>query len=126
MVRLGQTFASFSREMRIRRGRAQPQGLDGTADGEVIKTLPVVPRQTKRAMQHIIEIITNASAAHTGGLGGQIKRLADYSRFPEQLAPGRRAAFSQDWFEPRKHAKAERAVGGNVLLAGHGPREIAQ
>ena len=43
--------------MRVRRCCAQPQVLDGSTDGEVIKTLPIVPRQTERAMQHIIEVM---------------------------------------------------------------------
>jgi len=41
----------------------------------MIKTLPVVPRQTEHAMQHIVEVTTNARAAHSGGLGGQVQRL---------------------------------------------------
>ena len=90
------------------------------------KTLPIVPRQTQRAMQHIVEVTTNARAAHPGGLGGQVQRLANHSRLPEQLAPGCRAAFPQDRFESRQHAEAEHAVGGDVLLAGQRPRKIAQ
>ena len=38
----------------------------------------------------------------------------------------RRAALSQDWFRSGQHAKAERAVGGDVLLARRGSGEIAQ
>src|ERR1035441_6289430 len=68
--------------MRVRRCGAQPQVLDRSADGEVIKTLPIVPRQTERAMQHIVEVTTNARAAHSGGLGGQVQRLTDHSGLP--------------------------------------------
>ena len=58
--------------MPVRWCSAQPQILDGIADGEMIKTLPIVPCQTECAMQHIIKVATNARAAHPGGLGGQV------------------------------------------------------
>ena len=112
--------------MRVRRCSAQPQILDGSADGEVIEALPIVPGQTERAVQHIIEVATNARAANPGSLGSQIQGLADHSGFPEQFALSRRAAFPQDRLEPRQHSEAERAIGGNVLMAGERPREITQ
>ena len=112
--------------MRIGWNGAQPQVLNWTANGEVIKALPIVTSQTERTVQHIIEVATNAGAANTGSLGSQIQGLADHSRFPEQFAISCRAAIPQDWLEPRQHPKAERTISGNVLVAGKRPREITQ
>lgn len=56
-------------EMRVGRRGAQPQVLDRTADGEVVETLPIVPGQTERAVQHIIEVAANARAANTRSFG---------------------------------------------------------
>jgi hypothetical protein len=53
-------------QMRVRRCRAQPQILNGSADGEVIKTPPIVPCQTERKMQHIIEVTTNVESRDFG------------------------------------------------------------
>jgi hypothetical protein len=58
--------------MRIRRNGTQTLILDRTTDGEMIEALPIVAGQTERAVQHIIEITTNAGAANTGSLGSQI------------------------------------------------------
>lgn len=44
-VGLGFLSSASHLQMRIRRFSAQPQILDGIADCEVIKTLPIVPRQ---------------------------------------------------------------------------------
>ena len=112
--------------MRIGWNGAQPQVLNWTANGEVIKALPIVTSQTERTVQHIIEVATNAGAANTGSLGSQIQGLADHSGFPEQFAISCRAAIPQDWLEPRQHPKAERTISGNVLVAGKRPREITQ
>ena len=73
-------------EVYIWRRGAQPQVLNGTADGEVIKALPIVARQTERVVQHIIQVASNARAAHTGCFGGQIQGLANYPSLPEQFA----------------------------------------
>src|ERR1039458_9996748 len=110
----------------VGRSGAQPHILNGAADGEVVKALPIVAGQTECAVQHIIEVAANAGAAHPRRLRRQIQGLADHSGFPEQSAIGCRAALSQDWLEPSQHPKAERTVGGNVLVAGKRPREIAQ
>src|SRR5271157_255633 len=94
---LDRRYSNVSREMCIRRNRAQPQVLDWTADGEMIETLPIVAGQTERAVQHIIEVATNAGATNTGSLGSQIQCLADHSSFPKQFPVSRRAALPQDW-----------------------------
>src|SRR5664279_5420920 len=110
--------SNISREMRIRRNSAQPQILNRTADGEMIEALPIAASQTECAVQHIVEVTTNAGAANTGSFGSQIQGLANHSSFPKQFAISRRAALPQDWLEPRQHPKAEPTIGGNVLLAG--------
>ena len=89
--------------MRIGWNGAQPEIFNRTANGEVIKALPIVTSQTERAVQDIIEVTTNAGAANTGSLGCQIQGLTDHSRFPKQFTVCRRAALPQDWREPRQH-----------------------
>ena len=75
--------SGFLREMLIRWRGAQPQILQGCADREMIKALPVVPGQPERIVQHIIKIAANAGAANSGGLGGKIQGLANHSGFPK-------------------------------------------
>jgi hypothetical protein len=112
--------------MPIRWNGTQSQILDGTADGEVVEALPIVTGQTECAVQHLIEVAANAGAASTGSLGSQIQGLADHSSFPKQFPVGPCAALPQDRLEPRQHAKAERTVGSNILVAAESPREITQ
>jgi hypothetical protein len=112
--------------MRIGLNGSQSHILDWTANGEVVEALPIVTGQTERAVQHLIEVAANASAASTCSLGSQIQGVADHSRFPEQFPVGRRAALPQDRLEPRQHSKAESAIGSNVLVTGERSRKIPQ
>ena len=68
----------------------------------MIKALPGVAVQAKRAVQHIIEVATDAGAPNPGRFGRQIQGLANHSRFPEQFPVSGRAAFAQDRREPRQ------------------------
>ena len=64
-------------EGRVGRSGAQPQVLDGAADGEVVEALPIVAGQTECAVQHIIEVAANTCAAPPRRLRRQIlARLA--------------------------------------------------
>src|ERR1035441_6550432 len=61
--------SNLSREVRVGWSGAQPQILHGSADGEMVKALPVVAGQTERAVQHVIEVATDAGAANPGRFG---------------------------------------------------------
>ena len=58
--------------MRVGWNGAQTRILNWTADGEVIEALPIVAGQTECAVQHIVEVATNAGAANTGSFSSQI------------------------------------------------------
>ena len=92
----------------------------------MVNTLPIVTGQTKRAVQHVIEVAPNARAPNTGRFGSQIQSLTNHSGFPEQFTVGRCAVLPQDGLKPRQHSKAECTIRSNVLVARKGPRKIAQ
>ena len=83
-------FSSIISTIRIGGSGAQPDVLHRTADGEMVEALPVVPDQTERTVQHIIEVATDAGAANPGGLGSQIEGLTDQAGFPKQFPVGGR------------------------------------
>jgi hypothetical protein len=91
--------------------------FDRTAYCKVIETLELKVFNAKETVKGIVEVAANSRAADACGLRLEVQNLAEQTRLPEEPAIPSRSLRTDSGGKLRKHPKAKRTRGCDLLPA---------